>query len=162
VETVDWYLGVWRKYAVFSGRARRKEYWMFFLFNLIATFLLSFADVMLGFADESGNGLLGGIYALAVLIPSIAVGVRRMHDTNHSGWWLIVPIVSLVLALMEGTRGPNRFGPDPKERIGYAAPSRVPAGWQPDPYGRHQYRYWDSTQWTRHVSDNGVAAEDPA
>jgi len=159
---VGWYLGVWKKYAVFSGRARRKEYWMFVLFNLIATFLLAFADVMLGLADESGNGVLGGIYGLAILVPSIAVAVRRMHDSNHSGWWILVPIVSLVLALMDGTRGPNRFGFDPKEPTGHTTPPQVPAGWHPDPHGRHQYRYWDSTQWTGHVSDNGVAGEDPA
>lgn len=155
-----WYLGVWKKYAVFSGRARRREYWMFYLFNLLATFALAFADSALGLADDSGYGPLGGIYALAVLVPSIAVGVRRMHDSNHSGWWIIVPIVSFVFCVTDGTSGPNRFGADPKSSNSSPA-VQVAAGWHPDPYGRHQYRYWDSTKWTGSVSDNGVVAEDP-
>ncbi|TLM80636.1 MAG: DUF805 domain-containing protein [Actinobacteria bacterium] len=157
---MSWYLGVWQKYAVFTGRARRTEYWMFVLFNLLVSLSLGFADVLLGLADDSGNGALRGVYSLAVLIPGLAVGVRRMHDSNHSGWWIIVPVANFVLALSEGTRGPNRFGSDPKRPTAYASPA--PAGWHPDPFGRHQYRYWDSSRWTAHVSDNGVAGEDPA
>ena len=111
---MNWYLEVLRKYAVFSGRARRKEYWMFFLFNLIITFVLGFIEGIVGIAPEIDQSVLVTIYQLAVLIPSIAVGVRRMHDTDHSGWWLLVPIVNLVFAVSEGTRGDNRFGSDPK------------------------------------------------
>ena len=111
---MNWYLEVLKKYAVFSGRARRKEYWMFFLFNLIIAFVLGFIEGIVGIAMESGQSVLATIYQLAVLIPSIAVGVRRMHDTDHSGWWLLVPIVNLVFAVREGTRGDNRFGSDPK------------------------------------------------
>lgn len=111
---MHWYLEVLKKYAVFGGRARRKEYWMFFLFNVIFAFVLGCIDGATGLASESGHGVLGTIYQLAVLIPGIAVGVRRMHDTDHSGWWLIVPIANLVLAVGEGTRGDNGFGPDPK------------------------------------------------
>lgn len=110
---MGWYLAVLKKYAVFSGRARRKEYWMFVLFNLVFSFLLGFTDGLLGLIGESGYGLLSSIYSLAVLIPSIAAGVRRMHDTDHSGWWLLFPIVNLLFAVRDGT-GPNRFGPDPK------------------------------------------------
>jgi len=111
---MNWYLLVLKKYAVFRGRAHRKEYWMFLLFHLIILFVLAFIEVIIGIVPESGRGVLGTIYQLAVVIPSIAVGVRRMHDTDHSGWWLLVPIVNLVFAVSEGTRGNNRFGSDPK------------------------------------------------
>ena len=109
---MEWYLGVLKKYAEFSGRARRKEYWMFVLFNMIICFALGVISGLAG--SRSGNGLLVNVYQLAVLLPSIAVGVRRMHDTDHSGWWIIVPIVNLVFACTEGTSGENRFGSDPK------------------------------------------------
>jgi uncharacterized membrane protein YhaH (DUF805 family) len=111
---MNWYLTALKKYAVFSGRARRKEYWMFFLFYLIIVLVLAFIERIVGIAPEGGVGILGNIYQLAILIPSIAVGVRRMHDTDHSGWWLLVPVANLVFALSEGTREDNRFGPDPK------------------------------------------------
>ena len=111
---MNWYLEAMKKYAVFSGRARRKEYWMFFLFNLIIAFGLGLVEGILDIAPESDDSILATIYQLAVLIPSIAVGVRRMHDTDHSGWWLLLPIVNLVFACTEGTRGDNRFGADPK------------------------------------------------
>ncbi|MDO8879426.1 MAG: DUF805 domain-containing protein [Coriobacteriia bacterium] len=156
---MEWYLGVWKKYATFDGRARRKEYWMFFLFNFIATWVLSFLDALLGLSGDSGYGPLYGLYALAVLLPSLAVAVRRMHDTDHSGWWILVPVVNFVFAVTEGTSGPNRFGADPKAGLGYVG-SAVPAGWYPDPMGRHQHRYWDSTKWTSSVADNGVQTQD--
>ncbi len=106
---MNWYVGVLKKYAVFSGRARRTEYWMFILFNVIISIVLGVLEGLVG-----GPGILSTLYNLAVLIPAIAVGVRRMHDTDHSGWWLLLPIVNLIFALMEGTRAANRFGPDPK------------------------------------------------
>jgi uncharacterized membrane protein YhaH (DUF805 family) len=111
---MSWYLAVLKKYAVFSGRARRKEYWMFMLFNMIIVFGLGIIEGILGIAADSDQSILATIYQLAVLIPSIAVGVRRMQDTDHSGWWLLFPIVNLVFACTEGTGGDNRFGEDPK------------------------------------------------
>ena len=90
-----WYLEVLKKYAVFRGRARRKEYWMFFLFNLLIAVALGFVEGLVGIAPESDESVLVTIYQLAILIPAIAVGVRRMHDTDHSGWWLLFPIVNL-------------------------------------------------------------------
>lgn len=111
---MSWYLAVLKKYAVFSGRARRKEYWMFFLFNVIIAFALALVEGLLGIAAGSDRSILATIYQLAILIPAIAVGVRRMHDTDHSGWWVLFPIVNLVFACTEGTRGNNRFGADPK------------------------------------------------
>jgi uncharacterized membrane protein YhaH (DUF805 family) len=110
---MKWYLKVWKKYAVFSGRASRTEYWMFFLFNIIAAITLGLIEVVLGSATDTDQSVLVNIYQLAVLIPSLAVGWRRMHDTDRSGWWLIVPIVSLIFSVGEGTKGDNKFGPDP-------------------------------------------------
>ncbi|MGQ4660495.1 DUF805 domain-containing protein [Lysobacter sp. F6437] len=122
---MDWYLKVLKNYVGFEGRARRKEYWMFALFNLIVSIVLAVIDGIGGFMTESGIGMLGLLYTLAVLLPSIAVGVRRLHDIDKSGWWLLLifipligAIVLLVFAVMEGTRGSNRFGEDPKSDEG--------------------------------------------
>ncbi len=118
------YLEVLKKYAVFSGRARRKEYWMFFLFNLIIGFVLSFIESLAGIAAESGMSVLTTLYSLAVLIPSIAVSVRRLHDTNRSGWWLfiaLVPIIGaivlLVFMVQDSQPDENQYGPNPKAVI---------------------------------------------
>ena len=106
---MNYYLTVLKKYAVFSGRARRSEYWMFFLFNFLAIIILSIVGGIIG-----DKGILSGVYQVGVLIPSIAVGVRRMHDTDHRGWWLLLPIVNFIFAVTDGDRCENRFGPDPK------------------------------------------------
>jgi uncharacterized membrane protein YhaH (DUF805 family) len=123
-ETImNWYVQVLKKYADFSGRARRKEYWLFILFNILISLVLTAIDFMIGtYSASLGMGLLGGIYACAVLIPAIAVTVRRLHDTDRSGWWFLLvlipiigPIVLLVFMIIDGTPGSNRFGPSPKE-----------------------------------------------
>ena len=113
---MDWYLAVLKKYAVFAGRARRKEFWMFVLFNLIISIVLGIVESII-----KTGGILGGIYALAVLIPSIAVGVRRLHDIDRTGWWLLisfVPIIGLIVLIVfaatDGTPGDNKYGPNPK------------------------------------------------
>ena len=119
---MNWYLAVLKKYAVFSGRARRKEYWFFALFNLIISFVLGFIDGLVGtFSLEAGIGLLGGVYALAVLLPGIAVSVRRLHDTGRTGWWLLIAlvpligaIVLLVFMLLDSKPGSNQYGDTPK------------------------------------------------
>ena len=85
---MGWYLEALKKYAVFSGRSRRKEYWYFVLFNIIVAIVLSGIDALLGtFSPSSNIGLLSGIYCLAILIPSLAVTVRRLHDITRSGQW---------------------------------------------------------------------------
>jgi uncharacterized membrane protein YhaH (DUF805 family) len=113
---MEWYFEVLNKYAVFSGRARRKEYWMFFLFNLIIAFALGFIEGFLG-----SPGVIGVLYSLAVIIPNIAVSVRRLHDTGRSGWWLLIAlipligvIVLLVFMVQEGKDEQNDFGANPK------------------------------------------------
>jgi uncharacterized membrane protein YhaH (DUF805 family) len=119
---VDWYLAALKKYAVFSGRARRREYWYFFLFNVIITIVLGIAEGVIGLMPNSNQSILAGIYGLAVLIPGLAVGVRRLHDTNRSGWWLLLGLIPLIGALIllflfisNGDSGPNQYGPDPKQ-----------------------------------------------
>ena len=119
---MSWYLQALKKYAVFGGRSRRMEYWYFVLFNIIVSIVLGVIDGLLGTSGSyAGAGLLSGIYGLAVLIPSLAVTVRRLHDTDRTGWWILIAlvpligvIVLLVFALLEGTPGNNQYGPNPK------------------------------------------------
>ena len=114
---MNWYLEVLKKYAVFSGRARRKEYWMFVLFNIIIAFALGFVTGFMGAALGIGTALSSTtniIYNLAVLIPSIAVGVRRMHDLGRSGWWILFPVVNLIFLCFDSQPGENEYGPNPK------------------------------------------------
>ena len=113
---MNWYLGCWKKYAEFSGRARRKEFWMFVLFNFLVSIAVGIVDGILG-----TNGALGGLYSLAVLIPSLAVAARRLHDTDRSGWWqliALIPLIGVIILLVfvcsDSKPGENRFGPNPK------------------------------------------------
>jgi len=115
---MNWYLKVLKQYADFSGRARRKEYWMFVLFNVIFAFVAIGIDYMI-----SGRpGFVYAIYILAILIPSLAVAVRRLHDVGKSGWmYLIVfiPIIGafwlLYLFVLDSNQGDNQYGPNPKD-----------------------------------------------
>ena len=100
-----------KKFADFEGRARRKEYWMFFLFTFVVGLVLGFIDEMI---SPGGIGILALVFQLAVLIPSIAVAIRRMHDVGKSGWFILIPIYNLILVLTEGNKGTNEYGPDPK------------------------------------------------
>jgi uncharacterized membrane protein YhaH (DUF805 family) len=119
---MNWYIGVLKQYFAFDGRARRTEYWMFTLFNIIICVVLTVIDRMLGtWRPESGVGMLSGLYCLAVLLPSLGVTVRRLHDTDRSGWWILLALVPLigsiallVFMVLDSTPGPNRFGPNPK------------------------------------------------
>ena len=117
---IDWAKRPLQKYADFSGRAPRSEYWWFYLLQLVAMIFAMLVDSMLG-TDVGGTGY-GYVYmltALALLVPCIAVGVRRLHDTDRSGWWLLIAltviglIVLLVFFVGEGTKGDNQYGPDP-------------------------------------------------
>jgi len=112
---MNWYLSVLKKYVTFSGRARRTEYWMFTLFNIIFSIVAGVLDVVLGL------GFINLLYTLAVLLPAIAVGVRRLHDTDRSGWWMLIGLIPLIGAIvllvffcLEGEKQENRFGADPK------------------------------------------------
>lgn len=119
---MEWYLKVLRQYVDFTGRARRKEYWMFTLVNVIISLVLAIIDNLLTI------GLLGLLYSLAMLLPSLGAGVRRLHDTGRSGWWLLIGIIPLigwivliVFLATDGERQPNAYGPDPKAVPGEAA-----------------------------------------
>ncbi len=119
---MNWFLVALKKYATFSGRAQRAEYWYFFLFYILTFIGLSFIDGITGtFSEEAGIGLLSGLYSLAILIPSLAVGVRRLHDTGRSGWWLLVGIIPLIGAIVlliffvqDSVPGDNLYGSNPK------------------------------------------------
>ncbi len=107
------YLQPWKKYADFSGRATRAEYWTFTLVN----FVISLVFEVLTLGAES-FAIFSGIFGLATLIPGLAVGARRMHDTGNSGWYLLVPFYNLFLLFSEGNQGPNEYGPDPYDPEG--------------------------------------------
>lgn len=119
---MNWYLEVLKKYAVFNGRARRTEYWMFFLINFVIGIVFS---VLLRVTN--GLGLiyaLDGLYSLALLIPSLAVAVRRLHDTGKSGWNILlalIPLVGWIIVLVflaqDSQPGDNAYGPNPKLSI---------------------------------------------
>ncbi|MEJ3659119.1 DUF805 domain-containing protein [Actinomycetes bacterium KLBMP 9759] len=118
---MQWFVKVLRLYAYFTGRARRQEYWMFYLFFLIFAFVAVAIDLVINYVANGGwPPILISIYSLATLIPHLAVTVRRLHDTDRSGWWYLISfiplggIVLLVFLVMEGTRGGNQYGPDPK------------------------------------------------
>lgn len=106
---MKYYIKVLKNYATFSGRARRSEYWYFTLFHVIILITLTLIDTAMD------SKLFQNLYSLIILLPSIAVGVRRMHDVGKSGWFLLIPIYNLILACTEGDTGENAFGPDPKQ-----------------------------------------------
>lgn len=128
-----WYLEVLKKYAVFSGRARRREFWYFHLFNLLfallfallAGFIAGIIVVLAGVDETTALGITEGIvdlYLLVVLVPSIAVSVRRLHDTSKSGWLVLLglipfigPLLLLVFYCEDSEPGTNKYGPNPKE-----------------------------------------------
>ena len=117
-----WYLEVLKKYAVFKGRARRKEYWYFSLCNIIVSIVLGYIDYKIGtFGIKAGIGILGAVYSLAVLIPGLAVFVRRLHDIGKSGWWFFLglipcagPLILLYFTVKDSQDGENQYGPNPK------------------------------------------------
>jgi uncharacterized membrane protein YhaH (DUF805 family) len=118
---VNWYLKGLKQYAIFDGRARRKEYWLFSLFHiLICVVLATIGAVAAYVTDFSGFAFLAPIYLLGTLVPMIALGVRRLHDVGKSGWWhllSLVPfggLVMLVFALTDSQSGSNEYGPNPK------------------------------------------------
>jgi uncharacterized membrane protein YhaH (DUF805 family) len=121
---MNYYLEAFRKYAEFSGRARRSEYWFFTLFNVLITLVLALLGAnLVRLLGLNSNGSLGlaYLYLLVALLPTVAVSVRRLHDIGLSGWWYLlvfVPfggLVLTVLAIVDSQAGENRFGPNPKD-----------------------------------------------
>lgn len=120
-----------QKYATFSGRGDRREFWWWVLAVLLASLLVAVIEYLL-FGDD--NETLSRVFSLALLLPNLAAGARRLHDTDRTAWWLLIglvpvigTIVLIVFFVQDGTVGPNRFGPDPKDR------SLDDVGPQPDP-----------------------------
>jgi uncharacterized membrane protein YhaH (DUF805 family) len=119
---LSWYLEVLKKYTVFEGRSRRSEYWYFALYNLLISVVLTLVDLGIGTYDHKARiGLFGAIYALAVFIPGLAVAIRRLHDTNRRGWWLLIAfvpiagaIVLIVFMVVDSDSGENQYGANPK------------------------------------------------
>lgn len=122
---MKWYLKALRSYAEFRGRARRTEFWMFVLFNMLFAAIASLLDSAVGMADpETGLGPIAAVYSLAMLLPNIAVAVRRLHDVGKSGWFLFIVLLPLIGAIWliilyarNGDTGTNKYGPDPKEEF---------------------------------------------
>jgi uncharacterized membrane protein YhaH (DUF805 family) len=134
---MEWYVEVLRKYAQFDGRARRKEYWMYTLISILIYFayavVAGLAFAVFGHSDNPGVAALLFVplwlYALAVIVPGLAVTVRRLHDTGRSGWWILISmvpfvggIILLVFLCQEGEPGPNLHGLNPKGLVGYGQP----------------------------------------
>ena len=131
---------VFKKYAMFDGRSRRREFWMFVLFNFLISIGLSIVESVTGLNITKNmgtftyeTGVLTSLYSLAVLVPSIAVTVRRLHDTNHSGWWWfmwLIPVVGWIVLLVflcrDSDAGDNRYGQNPKGMPAMPAPAPSP------------------------------------
>jgi len=131
---MEWMLLPYRRYFEFRGRSRRKEYWLFVLFQLLVSLVIAAlfgnpgyerVGMFLGVSStlSTTGAILQNLFALASFIPSLAVAVRRLHDQDRSGWLLLLVLIPflgwfalIVLMCLDGTRGPNRFGPDPKSR----------------------------------------------
>jgi uncharacterized membrane protein YhaH (DUF805 family) len=129
---MKWFLdALMNKYATFDGRARRSEYWYFMLFYFLAVVALAIVDGIAGtFNEEAGMGLFSGLLVVALILPSLAVTVRRLHDTDRSGWWVLINfipfigvLVLFVFAALDSQPGANRFGPNPKGVMGPDTPS---------------------------------------
>ncbi len=107
------YVDILKKYNDVTGRARRSEYWYFVLINTLASQILVLLNALL----FNGSELIGWLiilFDLAILIPTVAVAIRRMHDVGKSGWYLLIPIYNLILICTEGANAPNLYGPDSK------------------------------------------------
>ena len=132
---MTWALMPLQKYAVFSGRSRRKEFWMFVLFTFIVEIVLAIIDAIIGTYNTAiGIGLLSGLFYLAILVPFIALNTRRLHDIGKSGWFqllFIIPIVGFILWIIWMVRdsddGVNKYGPSPKAPVGYYEGGAAPA-----------------------------------
>ena len=112
---MKWYIDVIKQYAVFTGRARRTEYWMYALFYVIGLVVLGLIEGVLGLPS-----VLTSLYSLGLLLPSIGVGIRRLHDIDRTGWWMLLgltcigTIVLIVFFIQDSTPGDNQYGPNPK------------------------------------------------
>ena len=118
---IDWATRPLKKYADFTGRAPRAEYWWFYLLIMVGYVIAMILDSLFSLDNAVGPyGIVTMVLGLAILLPSIAAGIRRLHDTDRSGWWLLIglipilgAIILLVFFVTQGTAGPNKYGDDP-------------------------------------------------
>ena len=118
---MNWYIKVWKNAVNFNGRARRSEYWYFVLFNMIISFVIGFVEGIAGLQTASGLGMISTLYSLAVILPSLSVGVRRLHDIGKSGWMILISLLPCIGALIllfwytqDSQPGSNQYGENPK------------------------------------------------
>jgi len=107
---MNWYLKVLKNYCTFTGRAQRREYWWFVLFNSLISIGISIIAAIFG-----DHHVLSLLYALFVFLPGLAVAIRRNHDAGYSGWWILCPVFNLILMFFKSEPEDNRFGPYPVE-----------------------------------------------
>jgi len=160
-----WKIVISKKYADFTGRARRGEFWWFYLANGIIGWSLIILSLAAPFVL-----LAWLIFVIGTIIPILAVAVRRLHDTNRSGATVLLalvpivgPIILIVFLASSGTPGDNRYGPPGDDNYGppaTIASSTTPLGWYPDPTGRHQSRYWNGAAWTDQAANDGATVTD--
>lgn len=126
------------KFVTFQGRAQRSEFWFFMLFVIVGQLALGMIDSFLfgtvttvegGFEAQTNTPVLSGIFGLVTLLPAISVAVRRLHDTDRSGWWYwlaLIPLIGIIILIVwyasKGTNGPNTYGADPLGGSGYGGP----------------------------------------
>jgi uncharacterized membrane protein YhaH (DUF805 family) len=115
---VHWYTDVIRRYADFDGRSGRPEFWWFALWNVAITLVIYIVGIAI--LGSTTGGLLADLYGLLLLLPSLGVEIRRLHDTNKTGWWILIAFIPIVGAIVlivffasAGTPGPNKYGPEP-------------------------------------------------
>lgn len=120
---MEWFIKALKNPLNFTGRARRKEYWMFTLFVLLFSMVLGIADLLSGLMFTESVGLLSTVFSIAMILPGLAVTIRRLHDTGRSGWWILIALVPIVgvfillfFTILDSEQGENRFGPNPKAK----------------------------------------------
>lgn len=122
---MKYYLLAFKNYAKFNGRSNRPEYWYFVLFHIIFAIAAIVIDMSMGIGlGGTPYGVLYLLYVLATFIPGLAVSVRRLHDIDKSGWWILISLIPfigsiwlIVLMASDGTKGPNKYGPDPRNPV---------------------------------------------
>lgn len=131
---MNWYFKALNNYANFSGRARRTEFWMFFLFNFIFGIIAGLLDRALGLSNAFGYGTISILYSLAMFIPGLAVTVRRLHDVGKSGWMLLIILIPIigwiwlfVLDVTDSNPGENQYGKNPKDEPVYGNSPTAPS-----------------------------------
>jgi uncharacterized membrane protein YhaH (DUF805 family) len=132
---MNYYIEAIKKYAVFTGRSRRSEYWYFVLFNFLAAIAIGIVSVIINDRDNT----LSRLYTLAMFLPALGVTIRRLHDIGKSGWWIFMVLIPLVGAIIlivweatDGQPGSNKYGPNPKEVANAQQPAPAPAA-APEP-----------------------------